>query len=185
MIGWFYLCGFCILFITFFSYFRWSIINNRSRLFREKMVRYPILTHPIAWVVLHSKHHFTKLLCCKILVHYSSFWSVAGYKVKNFSGNKKLKKSGHKLFFKVAVLTLWFNLSSSNRAERQRREARGIPPNLTYHNPAPCCLPRLVEVTCASLSLRSAVTKPDAAYFSAALNRPPRSKRHQAWWPFN
>jgi len=33
-------------------------------------------------------------------------------------------------------------------------------------------------------SLHSAVAKPDAAYFSAALNRRPRSKRHQAWQPF-
>jgi len=37
----------------------------------------------------------------------------------------------------------------------------------------------------ASLSLRSAVAKPDVAYFSATQNRPPRSKRHRAWRPFN
>jgi len=30
------------------------------------------------------------------------------------------------LFFKVAILTFWFNLPSSNRAERQRSDARGI-----------------------------------------------------------
>jgi len=36
----------------------------------------------------------------------------------------------------------------------------------------------------APLPLRSAVAKPDAAYFSAALSGPQRSKRHQAWLPF-
>jgi len=40
-------------------------------------------------------------------------------------------------FFKVAILTFWFNLSSSNRAERHRSEARGIQPNLTHHNQNP------------------------------------------------
>jgi len=54
-------------------------------------------------------------------------------------------------FFKGAILTFRSNLSSSNRAERQRSDARGIKPNLTYHNLAPCRLPRLVKVTCASL----------------------------------
>ena len=93
-----------------------------------------------------------------------------------------VKKGGisyvHSYFVKVAILTFWFNPSSSNLVERQRSEARGIPTNLTYHNQAPCRLPRLVSHFClASLSLRSAFAKPDAAYFSAALNRPPRSKR--------
>ena len=37
----------------------------------------------------------------------------------------------------------------------------------------------------ASLSLRWAVAKPDAAYISAADFGPPRCKRHQAWRPFN
>jgi len=86
---------------------------------------------------------------------------------------------------KVAILTFWFNLSSSNRLKRQRSEATGIPPNLTYHNKAPWRLPRLSHLCLASLSLRSAVAKPDAAYLSAALNRRPRSKRHQAWRPYN
>ena len=93
--------------------------------------------------------------------------------------------SAARYFFKVANLTFWFNLPSSNRAERQRSEARDIQPNLTHYNQAPCRLRRLVKVACASLSLRSAVANPDTAYFSAALNRPPRSKRHQAWRPFN
>jgi len=38
-------------------------------------------------------------------------------------------------FFKVAKLTILFDLPSSNRAARQWREARGIQPNLTYHKP--------------------------------------------------
>jgi len=50
-------------------------------------------------------------------------------------------------FIKVAILTFWFNLSLSNRVKRQRNEARDIQPNLTYHNQAPCRLPRLVKVT--------------------------------------
>jgi len=67
----------------------------------------------------------------------------------------------HSNFFKVAISTFRFNFSSSSREERQRSEARGIQPKLTYHNQAPYRLPRLVKVTCASL--RSAVAKPDAA----------------------
>ena len=68
-------------------------------------------------------------------------------------------------FFKVAILTLKFNISSSNRVEGQRSEARGISPNLTYHNHAPCRSPRLVShLGLASLSLRSAVAKPDALF---------------------
>jgi len=60
------------------------------------------------------------------------------------------------LIFKVAILTFWFNLSSLNRVKRQRSEARGIPPNLTYHDQAPCRLPGLVfsHLCLASLSLR-------------------------------
>ena len=37
----------------------------------------------------------------------------------------------HSNFLKVAILTFWFNLPSSNRVERQRRGARGISPRLT------------------------------------------------------
>jgi len=59
--------------------------------------------------------------------------------------------SVHPNFLKLAILTSWFNLSSSNRAELQRSEARSILPNLTYHYLAPCRLPRLVKVTWASL----------------------------------
>jgi len=70
------------------------------------------------------------------------------------------RSSLHSSLFEVAISTFWFNLSSSNRVERQRSKARRIQPNLTYFNQAPCRLPRLDKVTSASLRYRSARLSP-------------------------